>query len=271
MAGAHADSATRRPTRPARPERGRAHLAGVGPRGRQRHHRRVPQPGRAELAADGERDRQRPRSSSSATDAAGALTSTAAQVVDAINAQRRGEPAARGDAVHRVPRSRRRGHRHRPAAGEGQPVRLPHHGDERPRPARAVRVLGDADRQAARRLEGRRLPVLPAARPRVGDAADVPGDGRAAAAQLRDRPGDARARRQPRHLHPAVVEPGRRALLDAQLRPAAAQHDELLRRRRQGDRRPVRGELLDAADAPRARAPRTPPPTPPRATRGAST
>ena len=44
----------------------------------------------------------------------------------------------------------------------------------------------------ARRLEGRRLPVLPAARPRVGDAADVPGDRRAAAAQLRDRPADRR-------------------------------------------------------------------------------
>ena len=50
-----------------------------------------------------------------------------------------------------------------------------------------------ADRQAARRHEGRRLPLLPAARPRVGDAADVPRDRRAAAAQLRDRPSDARS------------------------------------------------------------------------------
>ena len=34
-------------------------------------------------------------------------------------------------------------------------------------------------------------------------------------------PSDAGARRQPRHLHPAVVEPRRRALLDAQLQPAS--------------------------------------------------
>ena len=70
---------------------------------------------------------------------------------------------------------------------------------------------------------GRRVPLLPAARPRVGDAADVPRDRGAAAPQLRDRQDDAEARRQPRHLHPPVVEPGRRALLDAQLRLPAAQ------------------------------------------------
>ena len=63
---------------------------------------------------------------------------------------------------------------------------------------------------------------------------------------------DAQARRQPRHLHPAVVEPRRRALLDPQLQPAAAQPDQPLRRGREGDRRPERGELLDAADQPRA-------------------
>jgi hypothetical protein len=50
-----------------------------------------------------------------------------------------------------------------------------------------------------------------------------------------------------RHLHPAVVEPGRGALLDAQLRPAAAEHDELVHVRRCCDRRRERGQLLDAA------------------------
>ena len=48
------------------------------------------------------------------------------------------------------------------------------------------------------------------------------------------------ARRQPRHLHPAVVEPGRRALFDAQLQLAAAQYDEPLCRGREGDGRSLR-------------------------------
>ena len=130
------------------------------------------------------------------------------------------EPARRGRPVHarsnaNPPIVR---HRHRPAAGTRPPVRLPHHGDERARPARPVRVPRDPDRQAARRLEGRRVPLLPAARPRVGDAAHLPRDRRAAGPQLRDRPADEGPGRQPRHLHPAVVEPRRRALLDVRLR-----------------------------------------------------
>ena len=164
---------------------GRAHVARVGPRGRQRHHGRVPQPWRPDS----------PLSVSMtgndlvvglATDAAGALSSTAAQVVAAINAT----PAASARLVALTYRGNA-GDGHRAAAREGEPVRLPDHDDERPRPARAVQLLGDADRQAARRLPGRRVPVLPAARTRVGDAADLPRDRRAAAAQLRDRSGDA--------------------------------------------------------------------------------
>ena len=78
------------------------------------------------------------------TDAAGTPTSTGDQVVDAINAYPAREPARGGRRVH--PRKQREpadrpGQRHRAAAREGQPVRLPHHGDERPRPARPVRVL----------------------------------------------------------------------------------------------------------------------------------
>ena len=207
-----------------------------------------------------------------ATNAAGALTSTGAQVVDARSTPTRTRAGSSRPTVHpRQQREHRPGDRHRAAARAGQPVRFPHQRDERPRGARAVRVLRDADRQAARRLGRRRLPVLPAARPRVGDAADVPGDRRAAAAQLRDGQRDAEARRQPRHLHPAVVEPGRRALLDAQLRRAAAQPDQPLHHRRQGNRRPVRGQLLDGQGQPRDAASRTRRSIRPRATRGART
>ena len=71
------------------------------------------------------------------TDATGALASTAAQVVAAINANAAGERQARGGDL-----PRQRGRRDRAAAREGQPVRLPRHRDERPRPARAVPVLG---------------------------------------------------------------------------------------------------------------------------------
>ena len=88
----------------------------------------------------------------------------------------------------------------------------------------------DADRQEpagtaptrASTASRRRLPLLRAARPRVGDAAHVPGDRGGAAPELRDRQGDAEARRRARHLHPPVVEPGRGALLDAQLQQPAA-------------------------------------------------
>jgi hypothetical protein len=58
----------------------------------------------------------------------------------------------------------------------------------------------------------RRLPVLTGARARVGRAARVPRDRRAARAQLRHRSGDEGLRRQPRHLHPPVGQRGRRRL-----------------------------------------------------------
>ena len=194
-----------------------------------------------------------------ATDANGALTSTAAQVAAAINAH----PGAAAKLVAQTYRGNA-GAGRRPGAAEGQPVRLPDRnrerpGDERPRPARAVRVLRDADREepAGRerrpgdpRPARRRLPLLPAARPRVGDAADVPRDRGAAAPELRDRQDDAAARRRARHLHPPVLEPGRRALLDAQLQQPAQDDDQLVHGRRPRDRRPERGELLDAAAEP---------------------
>ena len=70
--------------------------------------------------------------------------------------RQRCEPDPGGERVH--PREQRQpadrpGHGHRPAAGARQPVGLPdcdgpqRRGDKRPRPARAVRVLRDADRQ----------------------------------------------------------------------------------------------------------------------------
>ena len=82
-----------------------------------------------------------------ATDAAGALTSTAAQVAAAINAH----PGAAAVLVAQT-------YRGNAGAGITQPRTKVNLSDflttagERPRPARAVRVLGDADRQAAGRL-----------------------------------------------------------------------------------------------------------------------
>ena len=78
----------------------------------------------------------------------------------------------------------------------------------------------------------------------------MPRDGGGAAPQLRHRPGDEGPRRQPRHLHPPVREPRRRALLVLQLPEPAEEHDELVRERRGGRRRPDGGRLLDAADQP---------------------
>ncbi len=69
------------------------------------------------------------------------------------------------------------------------------------------------DRQAARRLEGRRVLLLPGARQRDRDLGRLPRDRGAARAQLRDRPGDHAARRQPRHLHRPADQRRRRHAL----------------------------------------------------------
>ena len=242
----------RRPARRAAQPRRRADLARLGPRGRQR--RSPPSSSRRATANSpliGHGDRQR-------------HPGDAGDRRRQRREQHRGA-GRRGDQRQHAGRRARQGDdlpqrgRHRHRRGRARRSTCPTSSTARDQsgniinghvPARAVRVQGDADRQAPGRLEGRRLPVLPAARPRVGDAADVPGDRAAAAHQLRDRPGDARVRRQPRHLHPAVVQPGRRALLDVQLQQPAQEPDELVRRGRQGDRRPVRGELLAAAPEP---------------------
>ena len=76
-----------------------------------------------------------------ATDAAGKLTSTAAQVVAAINA----DPAASARDVG-ADVGVERGCGHRPAARARQPVRLPERSRERP--ARSVPGEGPPDRQA---------------------------------------------------------------------------------------------------------------------------
>ena len=79
-------------------------------------------------------------------------------------------------------------------------------------------------------------------------------------------PNTRRARRQPRHLHPAVVQPGRRALLDAQLRQPAEQHDQPLRRGRRGDRRSRSRRTSGRRGFDPDTGRRTPTPTPRRAT-----
>ncbi len=151
-----------------------------------------------------------------ATNANGALSSTAAQVVSAINA----DPAAS---------AKLRAFRYRGVVGTGISQATPRSrlSDFLNAPAHVQRgaVPGEdaADRQAARRLEGRRLHLLPAARARVGDPDHVPRDGRAAAAQLRHRPADEGVGRQPRRLHRPVDQPGRRALLDVRQQQPAPQ------------------------------------------------
>ena len=69
------------------------------------------------------------------------------------------------------------------------------------RPARPADPVHAADRQGARRLQGRRVPLLPGARQRDRDLGRLPRDRGAPRAQLRDRSRDHGARRQPGHLH----------------------------------------------------------------------
>ena len=211
------------------------HVARVGPRGRQRPHGRVRQPGRRELAAHGELHRQRPQRQPG--DRARPVRSRARPP----RWRRRSTPAGRVREARRADLPRQRGSRDRPGAAEGQPVRLPHDA-RRTRTSSAGRSSTSCCGSArtgrataptrASTAARRRLPLLPAARPRVGDAADVPRDRGGAAPELRDRQDDAEARRRARHLHPPVVEPGRGALLDAQLQQPAQDDDQLVHGRR---------------------------------------
>ena len=224
---------TRRPAQPGNPTRGpaRALARGLpdvskahGPPGRQQHHRRVQGSGRghAELAAVDHGDRRhvahprpdrhrrhrrhrrdprsRPRTSSVnlATDGTGALSSTAAQVVAAINA----DPAAsalvtaytylNNAGAGIVPADRRRAPTRSPTARPTAPNFVQPRSSCRttmrggtvywtgnrtatpptlaahrraPRPEGPVQTEGLPDRQGPLQQRGRRLPVLPAARP----------------------------------------------------------------------------------------------------------
>ena len=129
--------------------------------------------------------------------------------------------------AQRQPADRRRrdrvavAHVDRQPAGRGRPGLAA----ERPAaragvvPARAADPEHAADRQDARRLEGRRLPLLPGARQRDRDLGRLPRDRGAARAQLRDRPGDDRARRRARHLHRPADQRRRCDALAVRLEP----------------------------------------------------
>ena len=172
-----------------------------------------------------------------ATDGAGALTSTAAQVVAALNA----DPAASAILWAAT-------YRGNAGAGIVQPSAVVHLSDflwapqvgrrelrtGLPGAAGAVPAVHPADLQGLRRLEDGLLRLRAGARPRVGRPARRARDGEPAAQELRHRPDDDVVRRQPRHLHRPVDQHGRRQLLDAagrRLRPAP--HDDPLLRAEQ--------------------------------------
>ena len=144
-------------------------IARVGPRGRERRVGPVREPGHRRMRRSRVSVRGKDITVSLATGATGALTSTAAQIVAAINAHpdasalvkaltfqgNAGTGIVAGDAADRAVRLPRRVDGD---PGERDPARQ-RHVQRGPVPAE-----GDADRQAPRRLEGRHLPVLPAAR-----------------------------------------------------------------------------------------------------------
>ncbi|GAA3420286.1 hypothetical protein GCM10018952_62870 [Streptosporangium vulgare] len=112
------------------------------------------------------------------TDASSAISSTALQVVDALN----GDTAASALLTAAT-------YRGNAGAGLVAAAVATKLTDNLKAPAtslaRSVPDEGAAHRQAARRVEDRCVPLLPGARPRMGDPADLPGDRRTAAAQLR--------------------------------------------------------------------------------------
>ena len=93
--------------------------------------------------------------------------------------------------------------------------------------------------KVARRLQGRRVPLLPGARGRDRDLGRLPRDRGAPRAQLRDRSPDDGARRQPRHLHRPADQRRRRDPLDLRL-AAPHQHGSTTATTRPSHREPRR-------------------------------
>ena len=133
-------------------------VGGLGARGRQRPVRHLPQPGRAELAADGDRDGQRARGRP------GDRRHRRTVEHRGAGRERDQRPPRRCGQAEGVPLPRLRGRRdrHRPGDAAQPAVGLAN------APAHVQRgaVPGEdaADRQGSRRVEGRRLHLLPAAR-----------------------------------------------------------------------------------------------------------
>ena len=118
-----------------------------------------------------------------ATDDTGAITSTAAQVVAAINASEAASALVSASLYRTTPARPPSLRPPRPSSattsGAHEPAARP---DPDPGPAHRQR------RRQGAGLQGRRLHLLPGARPRVGHSARLPRDRRAARAQLRLRP-----------------------------------------------------------------------------------
>ena len=159
-----------------------------------------------------------------ATNATGAITSTAAQVIAAVNGDRTVGTVIeaskyRTSAADGVVVPTRRLAAQRPAEGAA---------DDQARPAGPVDPPDRQRQGQAAGPEGRRLPVLPGARRRDRHLRRLPGDDVAPGEELRDRRRDDVVRRQPRHLHPAVHQRRRRHARDLRL-AAAHQHGALVR------------------------------------------
>ena len=155
--------AVRRPDRQLQRRRGAAgrhpRVAGLRPRGRQRPLRHVRQPGRSELAAE----HVSMTGNELVVDLATERDRRAVEHGGAGRERDQRQPGrGRGAQGLPLPRLRRRRHRHRPGDAALAAVGLPQRAGARA--ARAVPGEDAAARQAARRLEGRRLHLLPAAR-----------------------------------------------------------------------------------------------------------
>ena len=160
------------------------------------------------------------------TDASGALNSPRP-------ARRPSRSSTRSTPTRRPPRSSRRppsAATRAPASSQPrartEPLGLPQRSRERC--ARSVPAAPVPHRRAPRRLQGGRVPLLPAARSRVDHEPHLPGDRAPAGRELRDRPADQAAAGQRRDLHLAELQPGRRALLDVRLLGSAQDDGQLL-------------------------------------------
>ncbi len=147
------------------------HVEGVGTRGRERPHGGV-RHRRAELTAHGDDARQRP-----ACEPRDECDGCAHEHGCTGSGRDQRDPGRFREARRPdVPGQRRR--RHRAATDQGQPVRLPWHWDERARPARAVRVLRDADRQEPARLRAPTRGFTGGASASSSTASSTPASGR---------------------------------------------------------------------------------------------